>query len=238
MAVKLLSGLLNFIYPARCPVCGDIIVPQGESCCLSCRGRLKYVEEPYCLKCGKPLAKEDEEFCSDCLRKNRLFDYGRVVFIYDELMSKSIYSFKYGGRQEYASFYAEEILKRYERQIKEISPDALVPIPLHKSRYRKRGYNQAELIAAELSKRSGVPVLPRLLERAKKTRPQKDLNEAERENNLKRAFKMGRNDVSLETVLLIDDIYTTGSTLDSAAGCLRESGVQRVYFIVLSTSQR
>ena len=233
-----LSGLLDFVFPRRCPVCGDIIVPQGELCCLSCRGRLKYVEEPYCLKCGKPLKDAGEALCPDCSRKKRSFDYGRVVFLYDELMSNTIYYFKYGGRQEYAAFYADEILKRYERLIRSISPDALVPIPLHKSRFRKRGYNQAELIAEELSRRLGIPVLPKLLLRVKKTKPQKNLDEAQRENNLKRAFKIGKNDVSLETVILIDDIYTTGSTLDSAAGCLREIGVKGVYFIVLSTSDR
>ncbi len=151
-------------------------------------------------------------------------------------MSLSIYGFKYNGRQEYAEFYAEEIVKRYGRFIRSVKPDLIVPIPLHKKRYRKRGYNQAELIAAELSKRLGLPTDPHLLMRIKETRPQKNLSESERENNLKRAFKMRKNDVSLKTVVLIDDIYTTGSTIDSAAGCLKKNAVKGVYFIVLSTS--
>ncbi len=228
------NGILDALYPRRCPVCGDIVVPKGERVCLSCRGRFKYVEEPYCLKCGAPLLKAGEEYCADCKGRKHYYDYGRAVFIYDDVMSLSIYGFKYRGRQEYASYYADEIAARYGRFIRELSPDALVPIPLNKKRLRKRGYNQAELIAFELSKRLSIPVKPDLLIREKNTKPQKNLSGQERENNMKRAFKIGKNDVLLKTVILIDDIYTTGSTIDSAAACLKESGVKGVYFIVIS----
>lgn len=178
--------------------------------------------------------ESSSEYCPDCLMHRHAFEYGRAVFIYDDVLSLSIYGFKYNGRQEYASFYSEEIIKRFGRLIREIAPDALVPIPLHKKRLRKRGYNQAGLIASELSKRLSIPVADDLLLREKNTKPQKNLDGRQRENNMKRAFKIGRNDVSLKTVILIDDIYTTGSTIDSAAACLKENGVEGVYFIVLS----
>ena len=230
------AAILDALFPRRCAVCGDIVTPRGERICYDCNGILKYVEEPYCLKCGAPLKDAEKAYCVDCSSKKRRFDSGRAVFIYDDVLSLSIYNFKYGGRQEYASFYADEIIRRFGTFIRSIEPDALVPIPLHKKRYRKRGYNQAELIAAELSKRLRIPLNTKLLLRGKNTTPQKNLSESERENNMKGAFKIGRNDVSLNSIVLIDDIYTTGSTIDSAAACLKENGVKGVYFIVLSTS--
>ncbi|MCR5790038.1 MAG: ComF family protein [Lachnospiraceae bacterium] len=231
---RLGNAVLDLLYPRRCPVCGDIIMPKGGECCDRCRGAFAYVTEPYCLKCGKPLREETEALCPDCLRKERFFDFGRAVYRYDDRIGRSIYGFKYNGRQEYARFYAQEIVRRYGRMLSELKPDALVPIPLHKKRLRKRGYNQAALIAQEVSRLTGIPAEPSLLQRVRNTRPQKSLNERERENNLKKAFKIRQNDVSLETVILIDDIFTTGSTMDSAAGCLRDQGVKGVYFIVLS----
>ncbi len=230
------EALLNIVFPRRCPVCGDIVTPDGGRICGGCVGILKYAEEPCCLKCGVPLKDDADGYCPGCSGRERFFDRGRAAFIYDDVLSLSIYGFKYHGRQEYAAFYADEIIKRLGRFIEAVSPEALVPIPLHKSRYRKRGYNQAELIAERLSRRLGIPCEPGLLIREKNTKPQKDLGEKERQNNLKKAFKIGRNDVSLSTVMLIDDIYTTGSTMDSAAACLKENGVKGVFFIVLSAS--
>ncbi|HAV00741.1 MAG: ComF family protein [Lachnospiraceae bacterium] len=230
------GALLDALFPRRCPVCSDIVTPGGARICRDCEGVLEYVEEPCCLKCGAPLKDAGEVCCADCSTREHKFDSGRAVFVYNDIMSLSIYGFKYNRRQEYAGFYADEIEKRLGRFIRDLKPDALVPIPLSRKRYIKRGYNQAELISNELSKRIGVPVDADLLVRAKNTKPQKNLSVEERENNLKRAFKIGRNDVSLKTVVLIDDIYTTGSTIDSAAGCLKEYGVKGVYFVVLSTS--
>ena len=109
-----------------------------------------------------------------------------------------------------------------------------MPVPIHPSRKRRRGYNQAELIARELSGLSGIPVNTALMERIKKTRPLKNLSHEERQNNLKRAFKIRQNDVKLNTIVIIDDIYTTGSTIDSMARVLHGAGITEVYFVALT----
>ena len=118
--------------------------------------------------------------------------------------------------------------------IRNIGAEGIVPIPLHKSRRRIRGYNQAELLAGALGKRVGIPVYPRMLIRVRNTKPQKTLNPEERQNNLKRAFNMGQNDVKLKVIIIIDDIYTTGTTIDEAARVLKEAGAEKVYFITLA----
>ena len=110
-------------------------------------------------------------------------------------------------------------------------PDALVPVPVHYTRKRERGYNQAEVLAKVIGGKMGIPVEGRLVRRVRKTLPQKLLGDRERQNNLKRAFKIDRNDVKLKTVIIIDDIYTTGSTVDACAAVLKCAGVKKVYFI-------
>lgn len=111
--------------------------------------------------------------------------------------------------------------------------DAIIPVPIHRSRYRRRGYNQAELVAAELSRLTGIPMYERLVTRSRKTAPQKELTIQERQNNLKKAFNITSNDVKLKKTILVDDIYTTGSTLDAVAMELKRHGVKSVYFIAL-----
>ena len=109
-----------------------------------------------------------------------------------------------------------------------------MPVPVHAARKRERGYNQAEALAGEIGRRMGIPVDFRLIKRVKKTLPQKLLDDRERQNNLKRAFKIARNDVKLKRVVIIDDIYTTGSTIDACALELKRAGVEKVYFIAIA----
>lgn len=146
----------------------------------------------------------------------------------------AIYRFKYGGRREYADFFGEQVSLYLGDFIKSAAPQALVPIPLHKKRERKRGYNQADLLAQSIGRRMGVPVLRRTLVRTKNTAPLKRLNPQERQNNLKKAFKIARNDVELKTIIIIDDIYTTGSTIKEAARVLKQAGAEKIYFITLA----
>ena len=117
------------------------------------------------------------------------------------------------------------------RQILSWKVDALVPVPLHPTRKRKRGYNQAELLALEIGKQLGLLVENNWLIRTKNTVPQKLLNGQERRNNLKKAFKLCRNDVKLKSIIVIDDIYTTGSTMDAVAQVLKNAGIERVYCV-------
>lgn len=111
---------------------------------------------------------------------------------------------------------------------------ALVPVPIHTSRLRKRGYNQAQLLAEVISSYTGLPVRTDIIARQKKTTPQKQLDEKQRQNNLKRAFKILENDVKLSTIVIIDDIYTTGSTIDAMTAMLHAAGVEKVYYAALA----
>lgn len=222
----------QLLFPLRCPVCDEIVIPFGEKICPECVPRRKLLTRSYCMRCGKGV-QEQRELCEDCRNKNHVFFRGRALYEY-ESAAASIYRFKYGGRQEYAEFYGEEMARFLGEFILGMKPDALIPIPLHRSRQRARGYNQAALLARVLGRHLGVPVLEKYLLRVRKTTPLKQLNPKERQNNLKKAFNIRENDVKLKSVMLVDDIYTTGSTVDEAARVLMACGVERVCFVALA----
>ncbi len=231
----MLDHLIDLVYPRRCPICGDIVTPRGSLACLSCSHKLKLIAPPKCKKCGKHVDFEEQEYCFDCVKKQHKYSYGISLWEYDSLMRKSISDFKYKSRKEYADFYIEEFVKNYINEIIIMAPDVLVPIPIHKSKLLDRGYNQAEILCQGLSSKLGIPTIPNLLKRDKKTLPQKQLNDKERFKNLQKAFSfnnkvMDRYNKPIDKVLLVDDIYTTGSTIEACTRILLSNGISNVYF--------
>lgn len=199
-----------------CGGCGDKIVP---------------IRQPACFCCGKQLDEEEREFCRDCAGRRHHFDRGVAAFGYSDSMKKSMYAFKYGNRREYAGFYAKTLAERYAALVKSWRAQAFIPVPLHPSRHRARGYNQAELLARELGRRFGLPTDTETLIRVKKTTPQKELNDRERNFNIENAFQIAENGVKYKCIILVDDIYTTGATIDECALTLKAGGADSVYFM-------
>lgn len=221
--------VLDLLYPPRCPVCHDILQPGRTFICDSCVQYLPFVREPVCKKCGKPLESDEEELCFDCQKLEHEFTQGIGVFLYDDIMRKSLHYFKYQGRVEYGEFYARCMWKHARPMIEVWKPEVIVPVPVHKMRYRERGYNQAEVVADRFSKIAGIPVEKGYIIRREKTRAQKDLTPEERRENLQKAFEPGKRAVDCKRILLIDDIYTTGSTMDAVSKILREGGAEEIY---------
>ena len=223
---------MDIAFPRRCPAC-DEIVPFGWMICPECRTEFKYVKPPRCLRCGKHMEHLEAEYCTDCRKGKHLYLRGRALYDYRSVAT-SLYRFKYAGRQEYGKYYAREVENYLGEAIRCWNADVLVPVPIHYTRKHDRGYNQAEVLAKELGKLLEIPVDTRLIKRVKKTVPQKLLDDKQRQNNLKKAFKIGRNDVKWKSVIIVDDIYTTGSTIDACASVLLEIGIQKIYFIALA----
>lgn len=225
-------GILNILYPERCPVCHGIL--QGKNfVCPSCRQKLPYIKEPKCKKCGKEVEKEEQEYCRDCQRFSHSFDKGGAVFAYDQLMRKSISMFKYHNRREYARFYAAEMYEHCRHFLNTCNPDVILPVPIHRQKKRQRGFNQAELVAKKLGKMMKVPVDSKYLIRREKTVPQKELSRQKRKANLKQAFKVNKTNRTYERVLIVDDIYTTGATIDAISEILRENQVKIIFFLTI-----
>lgn len=235
--IRVKENILDVLFPPRCPICEKILKVNNNQVCKECRKEIRYIQEPACKKCGKMLLCEEQEYCYDCNKQEHIFIRGLSLWIYDKNIKKSLYRFKYNNKQEYAKIYANEIMMHHGRQMKGWNVDAIIPIPLHKSKLRSRGFNQAEILAKELSKLLVIPCYNNYVMRSKKTLPQKSLNDKQRKNNLKNAFKIGVNDVKLNKVILIDDIYTTGITVDSVTEVLNYAGVNEVYVITVGIGE-
>lgn len=223
------------LYPNRCPVCGKTL--YDTLICGGCLGKLKYVKQPVCCACGKPLTDECMEYCMDCSSSGHEFRQGKAVFCYQGPVRDMLYRYKYSNRRDYTEFFAREAARLYAGWIKRCGIQAIIPVPLSKKKRRRRGYNQAELFARRLAGLLNLPCEAKLLVRARDTAPQKKLSRGERKNNLKNAFKITENIVKLDRVLLVDDIYTTGSTIDAAALVLKQAGVREIYFLCISIGQ-
>lgn len=204
--------ILNLLFPPKCPLCEEVISEVGF--CRECRGKIRFLKDR-----GR-------------VRREHLAE-GRVLLEYSGV-APAIYRFKYSGRREYAKIFAAEICREFGELVKEWNADAIIGVPLHPKRQKKRGYNQAQLLAKELSKLLKVPFYKQLVVRVKNTVPLKELNSLERQNNLKKAFKLYRNDVKLYTVIIVDDIYTTGQTVEEMAKVLQGAGVRQIYALAVA----
>ena len=234
---NMMEGAVNLLFPPRCPVCDEPVRIREGDICRSCRGKLLPVREPYCFCCGRPLPEEEKEYCRDCSKKRHLYVRGRALYEYESVAASS-YRFKYGGRREYARFFGRAMADGLEGFIRAAAPDGLIPVPVSGRKLYGRGYNQAGLLAEEIGRKLHIPVYDGIIQRVRDTVPQKSLNVQERQNNLKRAFKIAQNDVKLSTIIIVDDIYTTGSTVDAVTEVLLQSGVHNIYFITLAVSGR
>ena len=144
---------------------------------------------------------------------------------------KMMYRFKYGNRRTYADFFADEAQKQYGDWITGKSVEAVVPVPMYRKKEKQRGYNQADVFAKKLADALGLAYEPAAVQRIVDTKPQKELGDEERKNNLKNAFHVEKFIVKYKYILLVDDIYTTGSTAEAVARQLLAAGVEKVFFL-------
>nr|DAL96533.1 MAG TPA: putative amidophosphoribosyltransferase [Caudoviricetes sp.] len=228
-----LSFFIDLLFPRRCPVCDGIVMPKSRLICQECLRKLSVVKGPVCKKCGKEVMTPEIEYCFDCVKHKRTFEYGLAVFNYEETARKSMAKIKYKNKREYLDFYGEAIAVRYEKLIRRMDAQVLVPVPVHPTRKKERGFNQAELLARRIGECLSIPVSAGILVRNKNTMPQKGLDPSGRLKNLEEAFAAGIETKGVEGVILVDDIYTTGSTIEACTRVLKKAGIKRVYFVTI-----
>ena len=187
---KVLETAAGIIYPRRCPVCDDIVVPRGQLICEECSTQVSFVSGAACMKCGKPLRDSGQEYCSDCMRVAHVYDRGYALFQYRSI-SGSVYRFKYAGRREYADYYAAEIVRKFGSVLRNLHPDALVPVPMYAAKQRKRGYNQAEVLAYKVDE--ALSKCKKELDKDEKNRIKTDLA------NLRRCLRKDKPEKMNET---------------------------------------
>lgn len=220
--------LLDFALPPRCAGCGEVIEEVGAFC-PACWGRMEWLGNGGCHCCGLPLAGTEVETCARCLAEPPKLDRMRAAVAYDELPRSIALRLKYGRNVALARTMA-----RYMGPLRgDWSDDALVvPVPLHRWRLWSRGFNQAALVAQELGRIWQLPAERNLLRRVKRTQPLKGMSLTQRRKAVAGAFAVADPDrVNGRTVILIDDVLTSGSTSEACAKTLRRAGASRVELI-------
>lgn len=236
--------MIQWLFPAKCPVCGGVLLPREALVHTKCMKRLKFIKEPVCMRCGRPV-EETAEYCVECetliSKQGKLigWDSGRCVFPYHGAVKDALWNLKNKGTREAVRFFGTQMAECQKAYLDGLNPDCIVPVPLHLKKQRQRGFNQAELLAEVLAVQRGITLLP-LLIKQKQTADQKSLSAEERKRNLRQAFEWNEA-LSLEglpeTVLLVDDVFTTGSTLTACASVLKQHGVQKVGFLCVCLSE-
>lgn len=229
------EAILHIFFPRCCPICNEPLQLLGNKICNECLTNIQFVTEPRCMCCGKGVSSNRHEYCYDCRKKNHYFKEAVSLCYYAAGVEQSLAQVKYYNKRQHLDFFCEELYYRYGKKLLEWGIDVIIPVPLHKRKRRSRGFNQAEEIGKRLSILLHIPMDTNLLIRTKHTKAQKQLNDKERRNNIKDAFKVKQEEVrTIKRVLLVDDIYTTGSTVDECAKELLRAGVQTVYVATIA----
>lgn len=235
----MLNDILEYIYPKniKCIICKSPISKENSySLCKDCFNKVNFIKNA-CIKCGKPLTNfYKKEYCPKCDENKYNFERALSCVEYDDNIHKIIYNFKY-GRKTYLSYYIAQIMKD-KLQYESIDFDYIAYVPLHKKRERKRGFNQAYLIAKNLSQFTNKPTLD-IIERNRNTRYLSKLSRNARKNELKDVFTIKEEITTIEekNILLVDDIFTSGSTTDEISKLLIKSGVNKVYVLCFATGR-
>ncbi|MFQ5454763.1 MAG: ComF family protein [Nitrospirota bacterium] len=236
----MIKRMLNLIFPSSCNICSSLI-KNGSNfvICDNCWDGIIPLKQPYCPICARPfvskkaLSNSPEHICGIC-RSSRIY-YTKVIAVclYEGVLREAIHLFKYNKKISLAAPLGNLL---YNRLKEEYYPaDMIFPVPLHVKRLREREFNQSYLLGQRVGRYLNIPVIPDNLMRVRWTRPQVELNRKERVRNVKGVFYLrDHNAVKKRKILLIDDVYTTGSTVNECARVLKEADAKEVYVLILA----
>lgn len=238
---NLITGLGNIVYPKTCHICKNKVTPASvaELVCTACWSKIKLNLPPFCRSCGRNLTgrKSVKNVCSSCIRQTLYFDRAFSPCLYEGTIKELIHAFKYTGKDYLSAILAKpmiEFIKEYNLPIRII--DAIMPIPLSKTKLREREFNHALLLARHIAGEFNKQVAEDKLLRLRNTRSQTELDDAGRFLNVKDAFSVNnRQAINGKNILLIDDVLTTGATASEAAKALKMSGTNIVYVLTLAS---
>ncbi len=237
LLANLQLSLIELLFPSTCLACRCPLPPGTMPMfCPECLGQIEFITGPLCTGCGRqfPKAAGGEHFCGLCLTGQYHFDRARAVAIYTEPFSQVIHHFKYQGKRHgLASFRA--MLEMAPEPILSAPPDLILPVPLHDRKLRQRGFNQAVLLARAFFPKNKRLIKTNLLFREINTEPQTSLSGKARRRNLKNAFALREPEqVRGKIIVLVDDVFTTGTTVNECARVLKKAGAGRVEVLTLA----
>ena len=238
--MSIFARFLELIYPPRCHICqGFLTDDRGENrhFCQDCLDSLIKIDPPICPVCGIPFASrvEEDHICGACLRKRPFFDGLAAPYLYEGGIMDVIHQIKYSGKTYLAESLGNVLASFACERFGAIDDILIMPVPLHPKRLRERGFNQSLVLAKAVRPLLDARLDFLSLRRVKYTQPQTGLKRDERRKNVKGAFGLaGLPDLKGRTVILVDDVATTGTTLNECARVLKKAGCEKVYCLVLA----
>lgn len=242
--MSILNQFIDLIYPPKCPICENFLMEMGANSewagfpiCMSCLDKFSEVSHPCCSVCGRPFESwvEDDHPCEMCLRKWPFYSKVIVPYLYEGTLMSAIHQFKYGGKSHLAKSLGPFLATFAGEQLKGKEGLLVIPVPLHPRRLRERGFNQSLLLARHVASHLNVDLDFLSLRRIRYTQPQTGLKKDERRKNVKKAFGLlDPKVVKGRTVVLVDDVTTTGNTLNECARILKRAGAEDIYCAVLA----
>lgn len=232
------QALVNFFFPPRCLLCGETLKEfQDDRPCSLCLSRMKFFSHPRCPRCGLVFmtASGDDHLCSGCLNEERYFTKARAIGPYEGVLLEAISRFKYQKASRLAKPLGMLLAEYEDPEFPFSEFDLLLPVPLHSKRLRERGFNQSLLLAGRVSRKHAISLDFTSLQRTRHTDPQTQLSGAERQKNIRGAFEVRRpGAIRGKKILLIDDVFTTGATVQECAKVLLKAGSKRVDVLTLA----
>jgi len=225
---------LDLLFPPSCSYCKETTGVDDSPLCLKCFSQLKFIKPPYCTCCGRTFSSGNENhLCGDCLKLSWHFDKARSIFVYEKIIAGLLHSLKYSG--DMAGLETFQHLSQQSPILDDLRiPDVILPVPLHIKRLRGRGFNQALLLAKNLFTEEKEKIQHDILLRQTDTPTQTGLSGKERRKNLNNAFVIKRpSEIIGRSILIIDDVYTTGSTVNECAKALKTAGCKRVEVLTI-----
>lgn len=235
MLKSLAETFLSLVFPLFCELC-DALLPSRnpKGICQSCQNGITLIVPPHCARCGRSVSQNGKH-CEHCLKENFHFDRAYACVYYDEKMKKLLHAFKFERRRFLLPLFVDILGRFVDQTLFETRWDLVIPVPMDGSHERERGFNQARLFSAALSKKTGKPHAPQALGCRKAEIPQSFLKKSERKRNAEnRFFAQNRRAVAFKHILLVDDILTTGQTASACAKALKTAGALSVSTLALA----
>lgn len=231
------QAINSLMFPPVCVFCGVEHVGFDSHICKTCNKDISPVEDPICDRCGLPVAgtvNSQNQLCGKCSKNSPALDKTRFCVFYSRVIRRGILKFKFSNSLFLGEALSGFLVKAFEENYSDAGLDAIVPIPVHDDRLIQRGYNQSAILAKKLGKKVGLNVLTNCLAKSRNTTPQTQLKRKERLANIKGSFFV-RNPLVIKNkrLLILDDVFTTGSTVSEAASVLKSHGAQSVNALVL-----